>query len=193
MNRSVYLVIDTINDFLTPDSTGAAKPLAVEAERRGAMAHTRQAIERLRAAGSDIAFAHVAFSSDYRELPVRSKSFASFRRNRTAQLGTWGTEIVAGLPREPQDLRIVKHRISAFYGTALEAILRTREVRRIYVSGITTIAGVQSAVRDAHDRDFEVFVIEDCCSSLDQAEHDASIAMLSRFCNVITSGDLPAS
>jgi nicotinamidase-related amidase len=62
----------------------------------------------------------------------------------------------------------------------------------VYVSGIATIAGVQSAVRDAHDRDFETFVIEDCCSSLDQAEHDASIAMLSRFCSIITTHELPA-
>ena len=71
-------------------------------------------------------------------------------------------------------------------------ILRTQGISRICVSGITTVAGVQSAARDAHDRDFEIFIVEDCCSSLDQAEHEASIAMLSRFCNVITTQDLPA-
>jgi nicotinamidase-related amidase len=46
---------------------------------------------------------------------------------------------------------------------------------------------VQATVRDAHDRDFDVVVLEDCCAAHSAQEHANSIQSLGRFCRVVDS------
>jgi nicotinamidase-related amidase len=52
---------------------------------------------------------------------------------------------------------------------------------------------VQSTVRDAHDRDFEMCVAEDACTATDEAEHQASMALLRTIAKVATIEELEAS
>jgi biuret amidohydrolase len=49
---------------------------------------------------------------------------------------------------------------------------------------------VQSTAREAHDRDFEVYILEDACAAVDQAEHESSMAMLKAVAKVIHLQDL---
>ena len=87
----------------------------------------------------------------------------------------------------PQDLQIVKHRVSPFYATTLEAQLRANAIGRIYCSGVSTQAVVQATVRDGHDRDYEMIALEDCCAAHSAEEHRNSMQSLGRFCRVTTS------
>jgi nicotinamidase-related amidase len=192
-NNAMYLVIDMINDLLHPDGVWGGGALAQEAARRGIVANTRAAIAGMRRAGVRIGFVRVAYSSDYRERPRNSPSFENMLKTGGIKLDTWGTQIHGDLGLEPQDFLITKHRMSAFYGTELELLLRSHGITDLFVSGITTTAGVQSAVRDAHDRDYRVCVIEDCCASVSQAEHEASIAMLGRFVRIASAEEAVAA
>ena len=80
------------------------------------------------------------------------------------------------------DFDIVKHRVSPFYSTSLEAILRANGIRRIYGSCVSTNAVVQATVREGHDRDYEMVVLEDACCGLSTDEHESAIKSLQRFC-----------
>jgi nicotinamidase-related amidase len=80
--------------------------------------------------------------------------------------------------------------VSPFHGTGLDVILRTHGVRRVYCSGISTNAVVQAAVREGHDRDYEMVLLEDCCCALSAEEHESSIKLLQRFCQIKTSKDV---
>jgi nicotinamidase-related amidase len=46
---------------------------------------------------------------------------------------------------------------------------------------------MQSAVREAHDRGYEVVILEDACSALSEEEHQWAIKGLSRMAQVTTS------
>jgi nicotinamidase-related amidase len=63
-------------------------------------------------------------------------------------------------------------------------------VRRIYCSGISTNAVVQATVREGHDRDYEMVVLEDCCCGLSAEEHEGAIKSLQRFCRMTTSAEV---
>jgi nicotinamidase-related amidase len=63
-------------------------------------------------------------------------------------------------------------------------------VRRIYCSGISTNAVVQAAVREGHDRDYEMVVLEDGCCGLSTQEHENAIESLRRFCVITSSVDV---
>jgi biuret amidohydrolase len=88
------------------------------------------------------------------------------------------------------DLVVVKPRISAFYGTNLEAALRAQKIERLMIAGVSTAWAVQSTVRDAHDRDYQVVVAEDACAASSEVESQQSIGLLAAISRVCRTDDL---
>lgn len=185
--KSAYLVLDLQNDLVHPDGPNGKSPLGAEAARRDVVARTARAIAAARKAGALVGFVRVGFSADYRECPAGSPLFSMVRQYRLLKLGTWGAELHSALPVEEGDLQVVKHRVSPFHATPLELMLRTAGVGHVLCSGVSTQAVVQACTRDAHDRDFRVTVLEDCCSAPSDDEHRASIGSLGMFAAITTT------
>lgn len=190
MNSAIYLVLDMMNDLVHADGPNGKAAYGEQVRARNVLVHTRRAVDKARAAGVLIGYVRVGFSPDYRECPPNSPIFSGARKNNIFQLGTWGTEVHPDLGQRTGDFDIVKHRVSPFYATALEPILRAHGIRRIYCSGISTNAVVQATVREGHDRDYEMVVLEDACCGLSAEEHDNAIKGLQRFCRITTSHDV---
>jgi nicotinamidase-related amidase len=187
---SIYLVLDMENDLVHENGPNGKAAYGEQSRARRIVENTRRALDKARAASVRVGFVRVGFSPDYRECPANSPIFSNARKNGIFKLGEWGTEVHPDLGKQPTDLDIVKHRVSPFHGTGLELILRTHDVRRIYRSGISTNAVVQAAVREGHDRDYEMVLLEDCCCALSAEEHESSIKLLQRFCQIKTSKDV---
>ena len=96
----------------------------------------------------------IGFSPDYRECPPSSRLFQGAKKAGLFKLGAWGTEVHPRLAPQPGRFDIVKHRVSPFYATTLEPILRTLGTRRLVVLGVSTSGAVLSALKDGHDRDY---------------------------------------
>lgn len=184
--KAIYLVLDMQNDLVNADGVNGKSPLGAQVQQRGVIAKTAQAIAKARAAGVSVAFVRVGFSPNYNECPSGSPVFSGAAKAGLFKLGSWGTEIHPALAPRADEAIITKHRVSPFYSTGLEALLRAQRVQRIFCSGVSTQAVVQATVRDAHDRDFEVILIEDCCAAHSEEEHRNSIQSLGRFCSVQT-------
>ena len=184
MTSSVYLILDMQNELVHEEGPSAKGPMGPLLKERRTIENTQLAIERARAAGVKVGFVRVGFSEDYHECPAGSPLFGGAAKAGRFKLGTWGTEIHPALDQRPGDIQVVKHRVSPFYSTTLMAQLSAAGIRRIYCSGVSTQAVVQACVRDAHDRDFQVVVIEDACCAHSEQEHQNSIQSISRFCTV---------
>jgi nicotinamidase-related amidase len=185
--KSIYLVLDMENDLIAEEGPNGKGPLGTQVRGRGIIPKTAAAIAKARAAGLPIGYVRVGFSPDYREAPATSVIFSGARQHGLFKLGTWGTEVHKDLAPQPGDFDIVKHRVSPFYATSLEAILRAHGIQRIFCSGVSTVAVVQGCARDAHDRDYLVTVLEDCCACPAQEDHEAAIRVLQRFATFTTS------
>lgn len=190
MSSSIYLVLDMMNDLIHDEGPNGRAAYGEQVRARQLIAKTRTAIDKARAAGVPVGFVRVGFSPDYRECPPNSPIFAGARKNGIFKLGTWGTEVHPGLGQQAGDFDIIKHRVSPFYSTTLGAVLRAQGVNRIYCSGVSTNAVVQAMVREGHDRDFEVIVLEDCCCAPSDEEHTQAVASFKRFCQLTTSPDV---
>jgi ureidoacrylate peracid hydrolase len=90
---------------------------------------------------------------------------------------TWDAELVDELRAElrPEDHLVRKLRMSSFYGTTLDALLRMRQITCLVVLGVNTEKCVESTVRDASFRDYDVVVVSDGVATSDRAFHEDSL------------------
>lgn len=107
--------------------------------------------------------------------------------------GSRNVEYEPGFEPRPGDLVLTKPRYSAFVGTALEAALRTYDVRTVVLAGLTTDVCVGATARDAFQRDLHVVTLADCCAEMTRARHEAALATLAdTFGTVCSSAELLA-
>ena len=187
MKNSIFLVMDMMNDLVAEDGFNA-QTYGIQVKQRDVLAKTAKAIAAARAAGCKVGYVRVGFSPDYREAPEASPIFSGARKNGIFKLGTKGTEVHPAIAPQEGDFDIVKHRVSPFYGTSLEPILRANRIERVILCGVSTNGVVHSGAREAHDRDYECIILEDCCAGVTPEEHMHAVACLGRFAT-ITTGD----
>ncbi len=113
MKKSLFLVMDMINDLVSETGANAAT-YGLQVKERSVLENTAKAIAAARSAGAAVSFVRIGFSSDYRECPPASPIFSKARDNGLFKLNTPGTEVHPALALQEGDFDIVKHRVSPF-------------------------------------------------------------------------------
>lgn len=88
------------------------------------------------------------------------------------------TELIPELDRQPDDYTITKLQVGAFYGTALELILRRRGVTQVFLAGVATGSGVEATARAAYDHGFHVAPVIDAMTDLSAEAHRHSVELV---------------
>jgi nicotinamidase-related amidase len=84
-------------------------------------------------------------------------------------------DLIPELERQPGDYTVTKQQVGAFYGTALEQILRRRGVTQVFVVGVATGSGVEATARTAYDHGYHVALVTDAMSDLNPETHRYSV------------------
>jgi ureidoacrylate peracid hydrolase len=110
--------------------------------------------------------------------------------------GTKGYELWAGLDVKPDDLKMQKTRFSAFIQGAsnLEAVLRSRGIDTVIITGTVTNICCESTARDAMMRNFKTIMVTDANAAENDALHNASlIAFYLKFGDIMPTDMVIAS
>ena len=189
------LVIDLQNGFCHPEGSRARAfgPASV-VQPASIVGSTVELVRLARALDIPVWFTRqVHFPDDTSRARRRIPSHLD-RRGLKLELchqGTWDAELmdeVAAEVQHPGEV-IVKHRASAFFETPLWGELRIKGVQVLIVTGTTTSFCVDSTIRDAYARDFDVVVPAECVADTDDDAHQAVLASTARFHGVVTDRD----
>ena len=88
---------------------------------------------------------------------------------------------------------IRKPRMNPFFGTALDSMLRSRDIDTVVLMGVATEFVVEAAARHAADADYRVIVLENCCASFSDEAHRASLHIMGHLATLATSTDFLGS
>lgn len=88
---------------------------------------------------------------------------------------SWGYEFF-GVDPAPDELVLEKHTYSGFSNEELEVYLRSCGIETLLFAGVQTNVCVESTLRDAHSRGFNIVILKDAVGSHTEALHEATLA-----------------
>lgn len=101
--------------------------------------------------------------------------------------------IVESLSPRADETVLNKTSHSAFTSTEIEAALTAGGIEQVVIGGWATNACVGLTARDAADRGFETFLVEDACAAFTPASHEATVTDFRwLYGAVVTTADLVA-
>jgi len=192
--KTAVLVVDMQNDFGSKGGMFDRAGVDISGIQK-AVDPTAKVLTAAREAGIKVIYIKMGYKPDLSDLGAAD----SVNRVRHLRLGvgekviapdgqesrilirdTWNTDIVPELKPQPGDDAVYKTRFSGFFGTDLDARLKTLGVKHLIITGCTTSICVDSTVRDAMFRDYLCVLLADCMSEpighgLPRSNHDASL------------------
>jgi nicotinamidase-related amidase len=175
--RTGMVVIDMQNDFCHADGWLASIGVAIEAAR-APIAPLAALLPRLRAAGVPVIWVNWGTRPDRLNLspallhvydPSGAGTGLGDRLVRTGsavlQAGSWSAQIVDELAPPDGDVHVAKHRMSGFWDTPLDAILRNLRLDTLLFGGVNLDQCVLHTLADANFLGYDTILVEDCAAT----------------------------
>lgn len=182
---SALVIIDMQRDFLEPGGFGDALGNDVSL-LRGTVEPTRRLLNVCRANDMLVVHTREGHRPDLADLSPAKRARGRFAAGigdpgpmgRILVRGEPGHDIIPELAPLAGEPVIDKPGKGAFYATDLEAILQHHRIARLFVCGVTTEVCVNTTVREANDRGYDCFVVEDCVGSYFPTFQAMGLAMI---------------
>lgn len=190
-HRTALLVIDMQNAFCHAEGTLGISGVNVEPAARAIPVVARLAAA-CRDAGLPVLWSRqVHFDADAGRARKRLPSHTQKRARVSALAGSWDAELVDELVPLADDPSLVftKHRFGCFYETRLEAILRMLGTEALLVCGVTANACVETTLREAYLRDYDVVAVTDAIAAVRPEWEPLAHAVWGQYFGVLATAD----
>lgn len=175
--RPALLIVDFVMAYLEKSS-----PLYAEAGE--ALASNERLLAAARAARIPVIFTNVVYQPGgadgglfYKKIPALSVFVEG------SALGDFPPTLMP----EKDEVVISKQYASAFFGTSLAALLHTKNIDTLLITGMSTSGCVRATALDALQHGFAPFVVRDACGDRHLAPHKANLFDLqAKYAEVIS-------
>lgn len=195
LSRSLLVVVDMQNDFCHPHGWFAQKGISMRATRRPIPLLNRL-LPAWRQAGAPVLWLNWGIRADRLNLPPtvhfkgkRSAEGVGYAERSPLDHGRsvvqeeWGAQIVDELSVAPNDICVNKHRLSGFWDTELDSLLRANGMTTLLFAGINTDRCVFSTLQDAAFLGYDCILLADACSTPSPAYVSRAIHFLVEQCH----------
>jgi ureidoacrylate peracid hydrolase len=173
--RTAVVIIDPQNDFLHADGWYARSGIDVSHMQR-TIGPITQLVAAARERNIPIVWTRHGFR-DHRDAGVFFQ-LRPFLKEGGLRHGTWGYQILEGLGAIAEDWYVEKTRLSAFFNTNLETILRSLHAETVVFGGVLTNQCIAASSKDANFRDFKPIVIQECTGTTLPHLHEPALEMI---------------
>ena len=189
--RTALLVIDMQNAFCHAEGTLGLSGVNVQPAERAIPAVGRL-VAACRTADVPVLWSRqVHFASDAGRARKRLPSHTQKRARVSALAGTWDAQLVDELAPLADDPSLVftKHRFGCFYESRLDAMLRMLGTEALLVCGVTANACVETTLREAYLRDYDVVAVTDCIAAVRPEWEPVAHAVWTQYFGVLATAD----
>jgi ureidoacrylate peracid hydrolase len=172
---TALVLIDLQNDFLHERGWYARSGVDISHMRR-VIEPTRKLLEAARAAEVPVIWTRHGFRDATDAGPFFQ--LRPFLRDGGLRRGTWGFDVYDELTPAGEDWLVEKNRLSAFFNTNLELILRGLGAETVLITGVLTNQCVAATSKDAMFRDFKPIVVEECTGTTLPHLHEPALEMV---------------
>jgi len=137
--------------------------------------NTQRLLAACRKTGIQVIYPRIAsLVQDCRDVSVEHK-----RINLLAPANSRESEILDEIKPIDNEIVLSKGASGVFNSTAIDQILRNLGIDTLLMTGVVTNYCVETAVRDAGDRGFNVVLVDDACAAMSEEHHRFALEILS--------------
>lgn len=177
LSKAAVLVIDMQNDFCHPD--GWLAHIGVDVmPARAAIAPIQTLLPVLRSADIPILWLNWGNRPDLLNISAGLRhvynptgkgvglgDLLPGKGEPVLTAGSWAAAVVDELAPLPSDIRVDKYRMSGFWDTPLDSILRNLGRTTLFFAGVNADQCVMVTLQDAHFLGYDCILIEDCTAT----------------------------
>lgn len=173
--NTCLLCIEFQNEFTTEGGKLFGKCRA-NIESTDMLNNTKNLADQLRTLGVKVFHAPISFAPNGSDNPNKHLGIlAGCEYDKLFIRGTWNAEICDELKPKEEDVVVQgKRGLSAFPNTTLEAELQAHGIETIALSGFMANCCVESTMRDAFERGYNVVTLIDCVATTSERGYKAS-------------------
>uniref|UniRef100_A0A7S2HTS8 Isochorismatase-like domain-containing protein n=2 Tax=Octactis speculum TaxID=3111310 RepID=A0A7S2HTS8_9STRA len=136
-------------------------------ETSGMLAKSAEVAESARRAGSKVIHAPISFAEDGSDNPNKGLGIlAGCAADKLFTSGSWNADFCDTMKPEKGDFVVNgKKGLDAFPGTDLEETLKAQGVETVALAGFLTNCCVESTMRTAYEKGFNVVTLTDCTAT----------------------------
>ncbi|MCG6134865.1 MAG: cysteine hydrolase [Nostoc sp. LLA-1] len=175
--KTAILVIDMQNDFCHPD--GWLSHIGVDVNpARQPIQPLNNLLPELRAIGVPVIWVNWGNRSDLLNISAASHHVYNPTGDgvglgdplpsngaKVLMAGSWAAAVVDELPQLPEDICVDKYRMSGFWDTPLDSILRNLGITTLLFGGVNADQCVMSTLCDANFLGYDCILVKDCTAT----------------------------
>merc|ERR1719343_67074 len=175
-SKTAVLLIEYQNEFTSEG--GKLHDVVKDVMKANDMLNKSAAVAHVvRKSGGKVFHAPISFAQDGSDNPNKGLGIlAGCANDKLFTAGTWNAEFCDSMRPEQQDVVVVgKKGLDAFPGTDLEAQLKAHGIETVVLAGFLTNCCVESTMRTAFEKGFNVVTLTDCTATTSREGQVAAV------------------
>ncbi|MFC8181748.1 cysteine hydrolase family protein [Rhodococcus sp. NPDC057297] len=187
--RTALINVHWQNDIVTHEGAFATF-FADQVDKHGVIDAARRLVNDFRAVGSLVVWSRAAFQPGYPELILNTGLNKAIKQLGALIDGSTGADIIPELTVRAGEPVVSHPGTSGFPDTALDSILRRREIDTVVFTGVSTNVTVEGTARDAVNLGYHVVLVSDACTADTDAAHEATLSTFGLLGQASTAAEI---
>ncbi|MFC8847459.1 MULTISPECIES: cysteine hydrolase family protein [unclassified Micromonospora] len=187
--RTAVVNIHWQHEIVSPD--GLFGPLfAEQVARNDTATRAAQVTSALREQGGLVIYTRTAYRPGHPELISNTPSYLMIGERKAFLRDAPGTRIIDAMAPAASDIVIDHTRLTGFFGTALDSILRANDIDTLLITGVATNLSVMGTAFDAINYGYRIVMVGDACAAATDEVHLTSLETLRFLTDVADAGEV---